>query len=57
MHSFAARIHAGVPPELVTALGRFSSDALYAAYLEDLAAYPDQGLQLPVIIISDGSEE
>jgi len=49
-----ARKHAGVPPEPVTELGRFSSDALDAAYREDLPAYP---VQVPEIVVSDGSDE
>lgn len=56
-HNFV-RKHAGAPPEPVTELGRFSSEALVAAHQEDLPAYHDQGSQLPEInIVSDDSDE
>jgi hypothetical protein len=58
MHNFTARQHAGVPPVPVTELGRFSQEALDAAYREDLPAYPNEGLHLPEInITSDDSDE
>ncbi|KAI0265923.1 hypothetical protein BC834DRAFT_158132 [Gloeopeniophorella convolvens] len=47
-----ARVHAGAPPDRRTDSGRFSFDALDAAYREDLPSYNEH----PQIVVQDSSD-